>query len=382
MIKEARRLNRVEEYYFSTKLKEVRGLVAQGRPIINLGVGSPDLAPPPEVLTALNQALVFPDAHQYQPYRGTTDFRNAIQEFYRHHYEVELEPGTEILPLMGSKEGITHISMAFLNEDDEVLIPNPGYPTYAAVTRLVGATAVEYELDEENGWLPDLQELENRDLSRVKLMWVNYPNMPTGASASIDLFKNLVRFAKRNNILIVNDNPYSFILNEKLDSILRTEGAKDVVMELNSLSKSFNMAGWRIGMLCGSEKNITSVLKVKTNMDSGMFFPLQAGAARALRLPQSWFNGQNEIYAGRKEKMLKLIAALDCLPAKDQTGMFLWCRTPETFSSEDFVEHLLTEYNIFAAPGFVFGSKGEGYVRFSLCATEENIEKALKRVRS
>lgn len=380
MIDQASRLNHVEEYYFSTKLREVRGLQASGKPIINLGIGSPDLPPPPQVLTGLNEALISPDAHQYQPYRGTTDFRNAIQEFYRNHYQVELNPETEILPLMGSKEGITHISMAFLNEGDEVLIPNPGYPTYSSVTNLVGAKAVLYDLKEEQNWLPDLQELEQRDLSKVKLMWINYPHMPTGASASESLFKELIAFAKRNRILIVNDNPYSFILSENPQSILIEEGAKEVVLELNSLSKSFNMAGWRIGMLCGSEKNLDSVLKVKTNMDSGMFFPLQAGAAAALRLPNNWFRGQNEIYARRKERMMELVHALKCVPSKDQTGMFIWARVPEGFTSEGFVDFLLHQKDIFIAPGFIFGSQGEGYVRFSLCATEQNIDLALKRI--
>ena len=381
MIDQATRLNHVEEYYFSTKLQEVRALEASGKPIVNLGIGSPDLAPPPEVLAGLNQALVNPGAHQYQPYRGTGDFRNAIQEFYQEYYGVALNPETEVLPLMGSKEGIAHISMAFLNDGDEVLIPNPGYPTYSSVTRLFGATAVYYDLEEERDWQPNLEELEQKDLSRVKLMWVNYPHMPTGASGSEDLFRKLIRFAKKHRILIVNDNPYSFILNEHPKSILKEEGAMDVVLELNSLSKSFNMAGWRIGMLCGSAKNINSVLKVKTNMDSGMFFPLQAGAATALRLPVGWFSSQNEIYARRKEAMMELAKALGCTPSKDQTGMFIWARVPEGMTSEGMVDHLLHEHSIFIAPGFIFGSRGEGYVRFSLCATEENIQKALKRIK-
>ena len=382
MIQEALRLNRVEEYYFSTKLIEVRNLAAAGKPIINLGVGSPDLAPPREVLTALNQALITPDAHQYQPYRGVLDFRKAIQEFYSNYYDVSLDPETEILTLMGSKEGIAHISMAFLNEGDEVLIPNPGYPTYASVTSLMGATAVNYELHEENSWLPDLEELEKRDLSKVKIMWVNYPHMPTGATGGADLFSRLVAFAKKHKILIVNDNPYSLILNEDTESILKADGAKDVVMELNSLSKSFNMSGWRVGMLCGSAKNINAVLKVKTNMDSGMFFPLQVGAARALRMSRSWFNDQNKIYASRKKKMMQLAKALECVPTKKQSGMFLWCRIPEGFTSEGFIDHLLHELHIFAAPGFIFGSRGEGYIRFSLCSSEDKIEKALNRIRS
>ncbi len=381
MIAQANRLQQVEEYYFSTKLQEVRKLGTGEKPVINLGIGSPDMPPPAEVLTGLNHALVAPHAHQYQPYRGTADFRNAIREFYKKYYEVELDPERQILPLMGSKEGIAHISMAFLNEGDEVLIPNPGYPTYASVTRLFGATAVNYDLGEEGNWLPDLEQLEQKDLSKVKIMWVNYPNMPTGAVAGETLFRDLVSFARRNSILVVNDNPYSLILNEDARSILKEEGAFDVVLELNSLSKSFNMAGWRIGMLCGSEQNINAVLKVKTNMDSGMFFPLQAGAAAALRLSSGWFSQQNSIYARRKEKMLHLIKALNCTPTKEQAGMFVWCRTPEGMTSEEFVDSLLYEHSIFTAPGFIFGSRGEGYVRFSLCAAEEIIEGALKRIR-
>ncbi|MCY2686053.1 pyridoxal phosphate-dependent aminotransferase [Salinimicrobium sp. TH3] len=380
MIAQASRLNHVEEYYFSTKLKEVRALQDSGKPIINLGVGSPDLAPPPQVMTALHQALLNPDAHQYQPYRGTNDFRKAIAEFYQNFYGVALNSETEILPLMGSKEGITHISMAFLNEGDEVLVPNPGYPTYAAVSRLVGASTVFYDLSEETGWLPDFEQLEKRDLSRVKLMWVNYPNMPTGAVAKKAIFEQLIAFGKKHHILIVNDNPYSFILNEEPESILKYADDTDGVLELNSLSKSFNMSGWRIGMLCGSEKHINSVLKVKTNMDSGMFFPLQAGAAMAMRLPPDWFREQNKIYLRRKEKISILAEALDCSFTRDQTGMFLWCRVPQGITSEAFVDHLLKQYHIFVAPGFIFGSQGEGYIRFSLCSPEETIIKACKRL--
>ena len=380
MIAQANRLDHVEEYYFSTKLKEVRALQDSGQPIINLGVGSPDLQPPPQVMTALHQALLNPSAHQYQPYRGTNDFRKAIAEFYKNFYNVGLNHETEILPLMGSKEGITHISMAFLNEGDEVLVPNPGYPTYAAVSRLVGASTVLYDLKEETSWLPDFEELEKRNLSKVKLMWVNYPNMPTGAVAKKELFEKLIAFGKKHSILIVNDNPYSFILNEEPESILKYSSDLKGIMELNSLSKSFNMSGWRIGMLCGSEKNINSVLKVKTNMDSGMFFPLQAGAAMALRLPQEWFREQNKIYMRRKEEIRKLATALECSFSEDQAGMFLWCKVPEGNTSEGFVEHLLKEYHIFAAPGFIFGSQGEGYIRFSLCASEENIIKACNRL--
>ncbi len=381
MIQQANRLEHVQEYYFSTKLQEVRALSASGKDIINLGIGSPDLPPPQQVIDGLNFALTHPVAHQYQPYKGTADFRNAIKEFYQTYYRVELNAETQILPLMGSKEGITHISMAFLNEGDEVLIPNPGYPTYTAVTKMVGANAIYYELKEEDNWCPDLDEIGKRDLSRVKMMWVNYPHMPTGASANDKLFEDLVKFAKKHRILIINDNPYSFILNDHPKSILEAEGAMDVVLELNSLSKSFNMAGWRIGMVCGNEKNLNTILKVKTNMDSGMFYPLQAGAAEALRLPEEWFIAQNKIYEGRKSRILKLAAALNCKPAKDQTGMFVWAKIPEGVTSEEFVNNLLYTHSIFTAPGFIFGSQGEGYVRFSLCATDANIDRAIERIK-
>lgn len=380
MIAQANRLNQVKEYYFSSKLREVRAMAAAGKDIINLGIGSPDLPPPPQVISALNEALVNNGAHQYQPYKGTADFREAIAEFYQNHYQVQLDPDKEILPLMGSKEGITHISMAFLNEGDEVLIPNPGYPTYSSVTELVGAKAVLYDLNAQGNWMPNLKELAKKDLSKVKLMWVNYPHMPTGAPGNDSLFEELVAFAKAHEILIVNDNPYSFILNDNPKSILKAKGAKEVVLELNSLSKSFNMAGWRIGMLCGSEKNLNTVLKVKTNMDSGMFYPLQAGAASALRLNGNWFSSQNEIYQQRKDKVLKLAEALDCMPEKDQIGMFVWAKIPQGETAEGFVDFLLNKYHIFTAPGFIFGSNGEDYIRFSLCATEENIERAIKRI--
>lgn len=381
MMIQANRLNHVSEYYFSTKLQEVRALEAQGKPIINLGIGSPDLPPPPEVIEGLNHALLNPVAHQYQPYKGTTDFRTAISLFYKNHYNVDLDPAKEILPLMGSKEGITHISMAFLNEGDEVLIPNPGYPTYQAVTNMIGAKPVLYELNETGNWLPDFGKLEKLDLTKVKLMWVNYPHMPTGSLANEKVFSDLVRFGKKHQILIVNDNPYSFILNDSPASILATEGSMDGVLELNSLSKSFNMSGWRIGMVCGSEHNLNIILKVKSNMDSGMFFPLQAGAVRALALSKDWFGAQNELYKKRKIKILELARILGCEPSQGQTGMFVWTRVPNGKTSSEFVDELLQKHDIFAAPGFIFGSQGEGYVRFSLCATEEIIQKAINRIK-
>ncbi len=377
----ANRLEHVKEYYFSSKLREVRALQAAGKPIINLGIGSPDLPPPPQVIAALNEGLTQNGAHQYQPYKGTAEFRNAIAGFYKKYYQVSLDPETETIPLMGSKEGILHISMAYLNEGDEVLIPNPGYPTYTSVSKLVGAKAVFYDLNEEGDWLPNFDELEQQDLSKVKIMWVNYPHMPTGASATEEVFEQLVAFGKKHQILIVNDNPYSFILNENPKSILKVEGAKEVALELNSLSKSFNMAGWRLGMLSGSAKNIDTVLKVKTNMDSGMFYPVQAGATAALKLDKNWFDSMNSVYKSRRSKILELAAALNCTPGKEQAGMFIWCKVPEGKSSEEFVDNLLHEHSVFTAPGFIFGDMGEGYIRFSLCTDEKNVDEAIKRIK-
>ena len=377
----AKRLDTVQEYYFSKKLREVAELRKAGKPIINLGIGSPDLPPPPQVVEKLNAALTDSGAHQYQPYKGIQELRNAMTGFYDKFYGLELDPNSEILPLMGSKEGIMHISMAFLNPGDEVLLPNPGYPTYSSVTKLLGAKERNYELSSENDWLPDLEKLAREDLSKVKIMWVNYPHMPTGATATEKFFNELTSFAEEHEILVVNDNPYSFIQNEHPQSILRKNGLSDYVMELNSLSKSFNMAGWRVGMLSGSSKNINSVLKVKSNMDSGMFYPVQAGAVEALKLSEEWFESQNNIYASRKSKIEELIAEIGGTIETEQVGLFVWVKVPEGKTSEKVVDELLYEKDIFIAPGFIFGSQGEGYVRFSLCASEEVIEEALKRIK-
>jgi len=377
----AKRLDTVQEYYFSKKLREVAALRAQGKSIINLGIGSPDLAPPPSVIEALKKATNNNAAHQYQPYKGITELRNAISGFYKKFYNLNLAPDSEILPLMGSKEGIMHISMTFLNPGDEVLLPDPGYPTYSAVSKLLDATERKYELRAENNWLPDLDQLGKEDLSKVKIMWVNYPNMPTGAIASDDFFKKLTNFAETHKILVVNDNPYSFIQNDQPKSILQKNGLSDYVMELNSLSKSFNMAGWRVGILAGSEKNINSVLKVKSNMDSGMFYPVQAGAVEALKLSGSWFDEINKVYKRRKKKMLELISTLDCKVKDEQAGLFIWAKTPEKKTSGDLVDDLLYDKDIFVTPGFIFGAQGEGYVRFSLCSTVEVINEAIKRVK-
>lgn len=379
-MREAKRLESIKEYYFSKKLEEVRALAASGKTILNLGIGSPDLPPPAEAVEALTEALLHPNAHQYQPYKGQSKFREAIREFYIEQYDVNLDSDMEILPLMGSKEGILHISMAYLNEGDEVLIPNPGYPTYASVTKLVGAKAVYYDLLEQNGWLPDLEELSKRDLRNTKLMWVNYPHMPTGTVATKELFQKLIAFGKQHDILIVNDNPYSFILNESPLSILSIKGAMETALELNSLSKTFNMAGWRIGMVCGSEKHLKTILKVKSNMDSGMFFPVQAGAIAAMKNASGFIALQNEHYFKRREKANELALALDCTPLKNAVGLFVWAKINTNTASEELVNDLLHKYGIFVAPGMIFGSNGEGYIRISLCASEEIFDSALNKI--
>ncbi len=380
MIEQAKRLETVEEYYFSKKLREVRGLIMEGKPIINMGIGSPDLPPSQAVIEALRDALSEPNAHQYQSYQGLLELRETIAQFYGEKYAVTLDPNNEILPLMGSKEGIMHISMAFLNEGDEVLIPNPGYPTYSSVSRLVGAEIRLYDLEEKNNWLPDLAALEKQDLSKVKLMWISYPHMPTGAMADLSELKAIVDFAKRHNILLVNDNPYSFVLCEHPVSLLSIAGAKENILELNSLSKTFNMAGWRVGMVLGSEENIKSILKVKSNMDSGMFYGVQKGAIVALKSDESWFHSLNTLYNRRRNKMFQLADQLGCSYDTNSAGMFVWAKLPnKDMSSEEFVDKVLYEKNIFIAPGTIFGTNGEGYIRFSLCVTEDKIEEAIQR---
>ena len=381
MIEAANRLETVEEYYFSKKLREVNLLLASGKPIINLGIGSPDLQPPKKVLSAISASLDNPIAHKYQSYQGLPELRDAISRFYKEHYSVYLSPSTEVLPLMGSKEGIMHISLAYLNEGDEVLIPNPGYPTYQSVTKLVGAKGVLYELDEANNWLPDFEVLEKSDLSKVKLMWVNYPHMPTGAKPSESLFKDLVAFGKKHSILIVNDNPYSFILNNSPQSILSVDGAKEVCLELNSLSKTFNMAGWRVGMVVGDSKHINNILKVKSNMDSGMFYGIQKGAIEALKCSKMWFATLNNVYQERRNLVWQLAEALNCTYDENATGLFVWAKLPAFMKSEEFIDLILKENHIFITPGTIFGSKGEGYIRFSLCASTEVLEEAIARVR-
>ena len=381
MIEVANRLQTVEEYYFSKKLREVNLLIASGKPVINLGIGSPDLQPPKKVLSAISASLENPIAHKYQSYQGLPELRDAIAKFYKTHFSVNVSPGTEILPLMGSKEGIMHISMAYLNEGDEVLIPNPGYPTYQSVTKLVGAKGVLYNLDEANNWMPDFKALEKSDLSKVKLMWVNYPHMPTGAKPTKYVFEELVAFGKRHNILIVNDNPYSFVLNDNPSSILSVEGAKDVCLELNSLSKTFNMAGWRVGMVLGASEHINNILKVKSNMDSGMFYGIQKGAIEALKCSEMWFATLNNVYRERRNLVWKLADALNCTYDKEATGLFVWAKLPAYLKSEEFIDLVLKENHIFITPGTIFGTQGEGYIRFSLCASTEVLEEAIARVK-
>ncbi|MGS2740538.1 pyridoxal phosphate-dependent aminotransferase [Sinomicrobium sp. M5D2P17] len=381
MIEVAKRLNTVEEYYFSRKLREVRQLMSEGKPVINMGIGSPDLHPAPEVIKALRDSVDDALAHQYQSYQGLPELREGVKDFYKEKFGVTLDRDTEILPLMGSKEGIMHISMAFLNEGDEVLIPDPGYPTYTSVTKLIGAVPRYYDLTESNGWLPDLDALQKQGLSKVKMMWLNYPHMPTGTNGTRELYEELVAFARRNNILLVNDNPYSFVLNDSPASILRVKGAKEVALELNSLSKTFNMAGWRVGMVMGNDKNINAVLKVKSNMDSGMFYGIQKGAVAALRCSDEWYSGINKVYSERRELMYRLIEKLGCTYDTNAVGMFVWAKLPaDVVSAEAFIDEILYDKSIFITPGTIFGKNGEGYIRFSLCTPKEKIQEAIDRI--
>lgn len=377
----ADRIGTVEEYYFSAKLREVNQLVADGKPVINLGIGSPDLAPDRMVIDALKNSAENPKAHGYQNYQGIPELRIAMSEFYTREYKVKLNPGKEILPLMGSKEGIMHLSMTFLNPGDQVLIPDPGYPTYTSVTRLLGAEPVYYSLNLADKGRPNLEELENRDLNRVKIMWINYPHMPTGAAGSKKILTELVAFAKKHSIVLLHDNPYSHILNAEPLSILAIPGAEEVALELNSLSKTFNMPGWRVGMLCGRADWIEAVLKVKSNMDSGMFLGLQKGAIAALSLGKNWFTDLDELYQNRRKLVWKLADMLGLSYAKDSAGLFVWCKVPDGKSPEELVDYLLYEKNIFITPGKIFGQQGEGYVRISLCMPEFKILEAINRIK-
>jgi LL-diaminopimelate aminotransferase len=378
----SKRLEGIGEYYFSQKLREIDELNKQGKQIINLGIGSPDLPPHPDVIKVLQEESAKPNVHAYQSYKGSPILRNAIKDWYATWYAVDLNPDTEILPLIGSKEGIMHICMTYLNEGDQALIPNPGYPTYSSAVKLAGGTAVSYELKETNGWEPDFDALEQTDLSRVKLLWVNYPHMPTGQLASKALMEKLVAFGQKHQILICHDNPYSFILNEHPFSLLSVDGAKDIVIELNSLSKSQNMAGWRVGMLCAAKERIEEILRFKSNMDSGMFLPLQLAAAKALSLGKDWYDSVNAVYAQRREKVFELLDLLGATYSKDQVGMFVWAKVPNGYADGYAVsDKVLYEANVFITPGGIFGSAGNGYIRVSLCGSVERFEQAIERVK-
>ena len=381
MIATAKRLEKVDEYYFSRKLAEVRRLDSPERRIINLGIGSPDLAPAPATIQALADSAANPAHHGYQNYKGIPALREAIASFSTQTYGVVLDPETQILPLMGSKEGIMHISMAFVNDGEKVLIPDPGYPTYSSVSNLVGATIETYPLNEHTGWRIDLESLRKRDFTGVKLMWINSPHMPTGAKASRAEFAELVRLAKEKNFLLVNDNPYSLILNDEPMSLLSVEGAFDVALELNSLSKSHNMAGWRIGWLAGSKEHVDSVLRVKSNMDSGMFLGLQHAAVHALQSGKDWFEKQDIIYKARRAAAENILSELGCSWSNQQSGLFLWAKAPEAVSDvETWLDTWLYGAGVFLTPGFIFGASGKRFIRISLCATEEKLREALLRI--
>ena len=379
MNKGAERLKYIEEYYFSKKLREVKDLINNGAPIINMGIGSPDLDPPVSVVNSIKESLKHKNAHQYQSYKGINDLRLEISNFYSRFYNIKLNADENILPLLGSKEGIMHISLAFLNPGDEVLIPDPGYPTYSSVTKIVGATPRYYNLDSKNNWYPDIDSLQSSDISKVKLMWINYPHMPTGTPAEISKLEDIVSFTQKNNIILVNDNPYSQILNDNPLSLLNINNSFKNCLELNSLSKMFNMAGWRVGMVLGSKEHIDNILKIKSNMDSGMFYGVQKGAIEALKSSKQWFKELNAIYEKRRKLVWQLATQLGCDFDKKTSGMFVWAKLPQGIDSEQFIDELLYKKNIFIAPGTIFGSNGNGYVRFSLCASEKSINEAIKR---
>ena len=380
----ANRIGNVQEYYFSVKLKEIAQMNAQGADVINLGIGSPDLPPSKEVTDTLAEAAADPKGHGYQPYVGIPQLREAFAQWYKRWYNVDLNPANEVLPLIGSKEGIMHISMAFINEGDGVLVPNPGYPTYSSVSKLVGAKILSYNLKAEQNWQPDLDQLEAQhkageiDLDKVKLMWCNYPNMPTGANGSMELFEKLVAFGKKYNIIICHDNPYSFILNDTPLSILSVEGAKDICIELNSMSKSHNMPGWRIGMLASNKQFIEWILRVKSNMDSGMFRAMQLAAVKALNAPAEWYKQMNQVYSARKALAQAILEKVGAEVAPGQVGMFLWGKVQG--KGVEICDDVLYKAKVFITPGFIFGSNGENYIRISLCANEQTLQKALERI--
>lgn len=382
-IKPASRLDAVQEYYFSRKLKEVARLNAEGQDIISLAIGSPDQPPSPQTIDKLCEVAHDPSAHGYQPTMGTMELRKAMADFYHRWYGVEVDAASEVQPLIGSKEGILHITLAFVNPGDEVLVPNPGYPTYTSLSKILGAKVVNYNLDEDNGWQPDFEELERRDLSRVKLMWTNYPNMPTGGDARMETYSKLVDFARRHDIVVVNDNPYSFILNEHPLSLLQVEGAKDCCIELNSMSKGYNMPGWRVGMCVSNPQFVSWILKIKSNIDSGTFRGLQLAAAEALTTnTEEWHREYNiNVYRRRREIAERIMQALGCTYDDSQVGMFLWGKIADKYANaEQLTERVLHEARVFITPGFIFGSNGERYVRISLCAQDDKMQEALRRI--
>lgn len=382
-IKPASRLDAVQEYYFSRKLKEVARLNAEGQDIISLAIGSPDLPPSPQTIDKLCEVAHDPSAHGYQPTMGTMELRKAMADFYHRWYGVEIDAASEVQPLIGSKEGILHITLAFVNPGDEVLVPNPGYPTYTSLSKILGAKVVNYNLDEDNGWQPDFEELEHKVLSRVKLMWTNYPNMPTGGDARMETYRKLVDFARRHDIVVVNDNPYSFILNEHPLSLLQVEGAKDCCIELNSMSKGYNMPGWRVGMCVSNPQFISWILKIKSNIDSGTFRGLQLAAAEALTTnTEEWHREYNiNVYRRRREIAERIMQALGCTYDDSQVGMFLWGKIADKYANaEQLTERMLHEARVFITPGFIFGSNGERYVRISLCAQDDKMQEALRRI--
>lgn len=379
----ATRLNLVQEYYFSVKLKQIAGLRAQGFDVLNLGIGSPDLPPSAQTIATLNASALNLRHHAYQSYVGIPALRQAFADWYQRYFNVVLNPVDEILPLLGSKEGIMHVAMSYLEPGTEALVPNPGYPTYRAASLLAGAAVREYELSEQQGWLPDLTVLARQDLSRVRVMWVNYPHMPTGARATRAFFEELVAFGKAHTILIVNDNPYSFVLNETHLSLLAVPDAKETALELNSLSKSHNMAGWRVGMLAGHRDVVANVLRFKSNMDSGMFLPVQEAAVQALSNPPAWYADLNVIYRQRQQKVFELLALLDCQFDRTQTGLFVWAKIPATYPSAYVLsDEILDQAHVFLTPGGIFGSQGDAYVRVSLCSEVQVFDQAIQRIKT
>ena len=378
----ADRLSGVSEYYFSKKLKEVAQMNAEGKDVISLGIGSPDMPPSEETVATLCREAQNPNGHGYMPYVGIPELRQAFADWYKKWYQVELDAKSEIQPLIGSKEGILHVTLAFVNPGDQVLVPNPGYPTYTSLSRILGAEIVNYDLKEENGWMPDFDALEQMDMSRVKLMWTNYPNMPTGANATPELYEKLVSLARRKGIVIVNDNPYSFILNDKPLSILSIPGAKDCCIEFNSMSKSHNMPGWRIGMLASNAEFVQWILKVKSNIDSGMYRAMQLAAATALQAEQDWYDGNNRNYRNRRKIAGEIMDVLGCTYDEKQVGMFLWGKIPDKYSDvEELTERILHQARVFITPGFIFGSNGKRYIRISLCCKDDKLAEALRRIK-